>query len=178
MAGPQPSARDAAVRIIRTLRDAGHVAYLAGGCVRDTLLGLTPLDFDVATDAKPEAIRALFHKTRFVGEAFGVVLVRLLHHDVEVATFRAEWGYEDGRRPSHVEFTDAEHDALRRDFTINGLFADPLAQDGESVIDFVGGRDDLERRGIRAHWRSAPLRGGFSAPAAGGAVRGQAGFHH
>ncbi len=144
-------ARDAAVQIVRVLRDAGHVAYLAGGCVRDTLLGLQPKDYDVATSARPEQVRRLFRQSRYVGEAFGVVLVRIAGHAIEVATFRTEWGYQDGRRPSHVEFSDAQHDALRRDFTVNGLFEDPLAPAPEQrIIDFVGGRADLQARLIRA----------------------------
>jgi poly(A) polymerase len=144
-------ARDAAIRIVRVLRDAGHVAYLAGGCVRDTLLGLQPKDYDVATSARPEQVRLLFRQSRYVGEAFGVVLVRIEGHAIEVATFRTEWGYQDGRRPSHVEFSDAQHDALRRDFTVNGLFEDPLAPTPEQrIIDFVGGRADLQARLIRA----------------------------
>src|SRR5262245_58989115 len=102
--------RQAATKGVRVLRDAGHVGHRAGGCVRDELLGLHPDDFDVATDARPERVRELFYKSRFVGEAFGVTLVRLMGHEVEVATFRIEWGYEDGRRPRKVEFTDAEHD--------------------------------------------------------------------
>ncbi len=140
-------ARRAAVRIAQTLTDAGHVAYLAGGCVRDELLGLTPKDYDVATDARPDRVRALFRNSRYVGEAFGVVLVRLQGEEVEVATFRTEWGYSDGRRPDHVQFSDAEHDAQRRDFTINGLFEDPATN---KVIDFVGGQEDLRLGLIRA----------------------------
>lgn len=143
---------DAAVEIIKALQDAGHVAYLAGGCVRDRLLGLEPKDYDVATAARPEEVRKLFRKSRYVGESFGVVLVHLSSEPVEVATFRIEWGYEDGRRPSHVEFSDAEHDAQRRDFTINGLFEDPFGDSGEGeVIDYVEGRRDLlEHRVVRA----------------------------
>ncbi len=143
--------------IVRTLRKAGHVAYFAGGCVRDGLLEMEPKDFDVATDARPEAVRKLFRRSRYVGEAFGVVLVYAGGHPFEVATFRTEWGYEDGRRPGGVEFTDAEHDAQRRDFTVNGLFADPLdenlepvAAGDDRVIDYVGGRADLEARVLRA----------------------------
>jgi poly(A) polymerase len=149
--------RDSAVSIVRTLRGAGHVAYLAGGCVRDALLGLEPKDYDVATDARPEAVRDLFRRSQFVGEAFGVVLVYAQGRPFEVATFRTEWGYEDGRRPGSVKFSDAEHDAQRRDFTVNGLFADPLDEDleplpagGDRVIDYVGGRADLEARVLRA----------------------------
>lgn len=150
------SGRDAAVAIVRTLRDAGHVAYLAGGCVRDDVMGVPPKDYDVATDAKPERVKSLFPKARYVGEAFGVVLVRVKGHSVEVATFRREWGYTDGRRPDKVEFTDAEEDARRRDFTINGLFEDPLRDGGEAdareaaIIDYVGGREDIRNRVVRA----------------------------
>ena len=151
MAKPRLSPRDAAVKILKTLRQDGYTAYLAGGCVRDELLGYHPKDYDIATDAKPDQVRALFKRTRYVGEAFGVVQVRMGKHTVEVATFRAEWGYEDGRRPTKVQFTDAQHDAQRRDFTINGLFEDPLAKDkDQQIIDYVGGRADLEARLVRA----------------------------
>lgn len=160
MANQGQSLRDAAVGIVRRLRGAGHVAYLAGGCVRDALLGMEPKDYDVATDARPETVRGLFRRSRYVGEAFGVVLVYAGERagpGVEVATFRTEWGYEDGRRPGGVEFTDAEHDARRRDFTVNGLFADPLDENHEPlpagedrVIDFVGGVKDLEACLLRA----------------------------
>jgi len=139
--------REAAVHIVQTLRDAGHEAYLAGGCVRDRLMGREPKDYDVATSAPPEAVRKLFRRSRGVGESFGVVLVTVGKVAVEVATFRSEWGYHDGRRPDHVIFTDAEHDAQRRDFTINGLFEDPIE---DRVIDFVGGRADIEAGVIRA----------------------------
>ncbi|MCC6683089.1 MAG: CCA tRNA nucleotidyltransferase [Phycisphaeraceae bacterium] len=139
--------REAAVQIVRTLRRAGHESYLAGGCVRDRLLGLEPKDHDVATSAPPEVVRKLFRNSRYVGESFGVVLVRVRQDAVEVATFRSEWGYHDGRRPDHVIFTDAEHDAQRRDFTINGLFEDPLE---DRVIDYVGGQADLKAGVIRA----------------------------
>jgi tRNA nucleotidyltransferase/poly(A) polymerase len=132
---------------VTILHEAGHVAYFAGGCVRDMLLGQEPSDFDVATDAHPRRVGELFHNTRLVGEAFGVVLVRLLGREVEVATFRREWGYADGRHPDHIQFTDARHDALRRDFTINGMFFDPLAG---QVLDFVGGQADLQAKLIRA----------------------------
>ncbi len=139
--------RDDAVEIIRQLQHAGHVAYLAGGCVRDELLGLTPSDFDVATDAVPDRIRALFQYARPVGEHFGVILVRARKHWIEVATFRTEHSYSDNRRPDRVEFTTADNDAARRDFTINALFKDPVR---DEIIDYVGGRDDLRRRLIRA----------------------------
>ena len=137
---------DAAKTIIETLRAAGYVALLNGGCVRDRLLGIEPKDYDVATDAPPEDVRRLFRRTRAVGAQFGVVLVRIKRTDVEVATFRSDAEYHDGRRPSAVEFTTPERDAQRRDFTINGMFLDPLT---DEVIDYVGGRRDLEARLIR-----------------------------
>ncbi|MBI2963716.1 MAG: CCA tRNA nucleotidyltransferase, partial [Deltaproteobacteria bacterium] len=127
---------------------AGHVAYFAGGCVRDHLLGRPPVgDFDVATSARPEAVQRLFPRTVAVGAQFGVILV--LHDDVrvEVATFRADEAYVDGRHPVAVRFTTPEEDAARRDFTINGMFADPFTW---QVHDFVGGREDLARRLVRA----------------------------
>lgn len=148
------SPRDAAIAILRSLRAAGHIAYLAGGCVRDALLGLEPKDYDIATDAHPTAVREILPRSRYVGEAFGVVLAHKFGHAIEVATFRAEAGYHDKRRPSHVTFTDAKHDAQRRDFTINGLFADPLTCDpqtgADTIIDYVNGRDDLLHKRVRA----------------------------
>ena len=141
------STRADALAVLRRLREAGHVAYFAGGCVRDLLLGLEAKDFDVATDAAPQRVRELFSNTQAVGAAFGVVLVRHRGSQVEVATFRAEGGYQDGRHPSQVHFTDARADAQRRDFTINGLFLDPLT---DQVIDYVGGQDDLKAGRIRA----------------------------
>ena len=148
-------ARRDAIDVVRALRDAGHVAYFAGGCVRDELLGLAPADHDVATDAPPGRVREVFPGARLVGEAFGVALVRRGRTSVEVATFRAEGAYSDGRRPDAVRFTTAEEDARRRDFTINGLFLDPLDDagdggDGGRVIDFVGGRADLAAGVLRA----------------------------
>ena len=149
--------RDAADDVLDTLRNAGHVAYLAGGCVRDTLLGLEPRDYDVATDAPPDRVRTLFPRSNAVGAAFGVVLV---HHGrggsrvtTEVATFREDGTYGDGRRPDSVAFTDARHDAHRRDFTINGLFATgggPDARGLGRVVDFVGGQADLREGVLRA----------------------------
>ncbi len=139
------------------LRDAGHVAYFAGGCVRDELLGLTPSDYDVATDAPPVRISALFRRTSEVGASFGVVLVKSHGVAVEVATFRSEGPYSDRRRPDTVHFSDAPTDARRRDFTINALFLDPLdagsapqSPRGGRVIDYVGGTEDLGRRVLRA----------------------------
>jgi poly(A) polymerase len=145
--GEPRSTRDDALAIVRRLRDAGHVAYFAGGCVRDALLGLTPNDYDVASDAPPDKVRALFARTQAVGAAFGVILVRQGRSQVEVATFRSDGKYLDGRRPEGVVFTNAEDDARRRDFTINGMFYDPI---DERVIDFVGGQDDLRNRVLRA----------------------------
>ncbi|MEX2545139.1 MAG: CCA tRNA nucleotidyltransferase [Phycisphaeraceae bacterium] len=150
----RPAQRDAAVRIVARLRDAGHTAYLAGGCVRDALLDIEPKDYDIATDARPERVRELLPRSRAVGEAFGVILVYLSGWPIEVATFRAESGYADGRRPDAVHFTDAEHDAQRRDFTINGLFADPLETDPatgrDRIIDYVAGQADLAAHLVRA----------------------------
>lgn len=136
-----------AVEIVRRLRDAGHAALLAGGCVRDLLRGAEPEDYDVATDARPEEVCRLFRHTRQVGAQFGVVLVRRRGRWIEVATFRTDDDYADGRRPRAVHFAGPREDALRRDFTINGMFLDPL--DGR-VIDYVGGREDLRRRQVRA----------------------------
>ena len=136
-----------AADIVRRLRAAGHEAYLAGGCVRDRLLGRAPLDWDVATSARPEAVRALFPRTVPVGVQFGVILVVEDGARFEVATFRSDDAYLDGRRPSAVHFGSARDDAGRRDFTINALFEDPLT--GE-VHDFVGGVADLRAGVIRA----------------------------
>lgn len=115
--------------------------------MRDRLLGLVPVDYDVATSATPDHIKQVFPRAMGVGESFGVMLVRHGGRSVEVATFRADGPYDDHRRPAHIEFTDAKHDALRRDFTVNGLFEDPVT--GE-VIDYVGGRADLNARILRA----------------------------
>lgn len=142
-----PPAADGAVAIVRRLVKAGHVALLAGGCVRDLLIGRQPVDYDVATDAPPEHVRGLFRSTRLVGAQFGVVLVRQRRRWVEVATFRNDGPYRDGRHPEEVTFTDAQTDARRRDFTVNGMFLDPLER---RVIDYVGGQADLQARTIRA----------------------------
>ncbi len=139
--------REAASRIAATLSKAGFVAYFAGGCVRDRVLGIEPADYDVATDATPEQVAGVFPSARGVGEAFGVMLVRMGGRTIEVATFRSEGGYVDGRRPSEVRFTDAQEDAQRRDFTINGLFEDPATG---TVIDFVDGQADIAARRLRA----------------------------
>jgi poly(A) polymerase len=145
--------RDFAVEVVRKLQEAGFRALWAGGCVRDLLLGRPPDDYDVATSAHPEEVQKLFgpKRTLAIGASFGVMLVhgprRSPAGDVEVATFRTEGPYIDGRRPENVTFATAEEDARRRDFTINGMFYDPLA---EQVFDYVGGRDDLARKIVRA----------------------------
>jgi poly(A) polymerase len=144
---PTTDRQERAASVVRRLRDAGHTAYFAGGCVRDRLLGRTPADYDVATSAPPEVVRALFPRTVPVGVQFGVVLVLLGDERVEVATFRADDAYVDGRRPVAVHFGTAEEDAQRRDFTINALYWDPLT---DEIIDFVGGRADLAAGTIRA----------------------------
>jgi poly(A) polymerase len=133
--------------IVRKLRGAGHVAYYAGGSVRDLLRGQVPKDIDVATDARPEAVQKMFSRTYAVGAHFGVIVVLEEGFQFEVATFRSDGIYLDGRRPTEVHFATAAEDAARRDFTINGMFFDPEANE---VIDFVGGRADLQARLIRA----------------------------
>jgi len=138
--------RRVAIEITRRLQQHGFQALLAGGCVRDMLLGRPAKDYDVATDARPADVMELFPRTLAVGAKFGVVIVLLRGVQVEVATFRSETGYEDGRHPTEVRFTSAAEDASRRDFTINGMFYDPLT---EQVIDYVQGRADLDRRIIR-----------------------------
>jgi len=160
--------RDTAVSVVRALQEAGHTAYFAGGCVRDEMLGHKPEDYDVATSATPDEMRAVFRTVTEVGVSFGVMLVHRHGVTVEAATFRREGPYSDSRRPDSVEFASAEADADRRDFTINALFLDPLAPadaaqplddspaaarlarpDGR-VIDFVGGVSDLVAGIVRA----------------------------
>lgn len=138
--------KQAAISIVRRLREAGHTAYFAGGCVRDMERGVEPHDIDIATTATPEQIQALFPKTIPVGAAFGVVLVLEAGHQFEVATFRSDEGYIDGRRPTSVRYGSPAEDAQRRDFTINGLFFDPIAG---QIIDFVNARADIERKQVR-----------------------------
>lgn len=138
--------QQAAIEIIRTLQQHDFQALLAGGCVRDMLLGQAAKDYDVATDAQPADVMRLFHRTLKVGAKFGVVIVLIRRQQVEVATFRSEAGYEDGRHPTEVRFTSAAEDASRRDFTINGMFYDPL---NDRVLDYVEGQADLQRRIIR-----------------------------
>ena len=143
--------REFAIEVTEKLQSAGYEALWAGGCVRDQMLGIEPKDYDVATIALPEQVRELFGKRRTlpIGASFGVITVLgpKSAGQIEVATFRRDGGYTDGRRPDAVEFTDAKEDALRRDFTINGMFYDPIA---EEVHDFVGGVEDLQSRLIRA----------------------------
>ncbi|MEO8206351.1 MAG: CCA tRNA nucleotidyltransferase [Chthoniobacterales bacterium] len=134
-------------KIAKHLQDAGHTAYFAGGCVRDHLLGLTPHDFDIATSALPEEVQRLFPRTVPVGAQFGVILVIDHGMEFQVATFRSDGAYIDGRHPAAVSFSTAESDTERRDFTINGLFYDPAS---DSILDFVGGQEDLKRRLLRA----------------------------
>ena len=146
------NAKQHAVEIVENLRESGHQAYLVGGCVRDLLLGREPADFDVATDATPEQVMRIFPETYAVGAQFGVVLVPGFGEDnsqlVEVATLRSDIGYSDGRHPDQVQFTkDPKEDVRRRDFTINGLLLDPVT---DQVLDFVGGREDIEAKVIRS----------------------------
>jgi poly(A) polymerase len=138
--------KDTATSLVRRLRAAGHLAYFAGGCVRDLVRGVEPHDYDIATAATPDEVRQLFPRTIAVGAQFGVILVLEGDHQFEVATFRTDESYADGRRPTGIRFSSPVEDAQRRDFTINGLFYDPLTQE---VIDHVGGRADLAARVIR-----------------------------
>lgn len=139
--------RQQATTIAAGLQKAGHQALFAGGCVRDRILGIEPSDYDIATSARPEEVEALFKDTVGVGRKFGVILVGLDGHHFEVATFRKDSAYQDGRRPIAITYTSAEEDAQRRDFTINAMFEDPLS--GET-IDYVDGRRDLEAGILRA----------------------------
>ena len=152
---PDTPACQEALEIVRTLRSAGHQAVFAGGCVRDLLLGLTPKDWDVATSATPSEIEQLFPRTLGVGAHFGVILVLSdsgeEHLSTEVATFRHDGAYSDGRRPDAVRFSiDPREDVLRRDFTINGMLLDVLAPEGPTVLDFVEGQQDLAHQAVRA----------------------------
>jgi poly(A) polymerase len=138
--------RATAVEIVRQLQTAGFSAFWVGGCVRDFLLGREPGDYDIATSARPEQIEKLFKRTVAVGKKFGVMVVLEGRHQFQVATFRAEADYRDGRHPEQVTFGDAAADAQRRDFTVNGLFYDPVA---EKLHDWVGGEKDLRAKIIR-----------------------------
>ena len=145
--------REFATEVVGTLQQAGFRALWAGGCVRDELLGFTPNDYDVATDARPEQVANLFRRSIAIGAAFGVIEVigprgdDRQHLTVEVATFRSDGVYIDGRRPESVTFSSPELDAQRRDFTINGMFFDPIAG---QLHDFVGGQLDLQAKVLRA----------------------------
>lgn len=138
--------RKTAIEIVKKLQDSGFEGYFAGGFVRDMLLGTKAKDVDIVTSAKPDQVEKIFTKTVPVGKQFGIILVLQGDQQYEVATFRKESNYLDSRRPSSVTFSDAKTDALRRDFTINGLFFDPIKN---KVIDFVAGADDIKRKTIR-----------------------------
>ncbi len=134
-------------KVIARLREDGHIAYFAGGCVRDMVRGLMPKDYDIVTDARPDTVQKLFPRTVAVGAHFGVIIVLENGFQFEVATFRSDDAYIDGRHPSAVHFSSPEEDAQRRDFTINGMFYDPVA---ERVIDLVGGQTDIGAKLVRA----------------------------
>ena len=136
-----------ALRVVETLRRAGFQALLAGGCVRDLALGRVPKDWDVATDAGPAEVAAIFEHTVGVGAQFGISVVMLDEGDYEVARFRRDGPYRDGRRPASIDPADAHADAQRRDFTINGLFYDP---ESSAILDYVGGQQDLDAKVLRA----------------------------
>ena len=140
------SRKEYALQIVQKLREKGYEALFAGGCVRDMVMGKDPHDFDIATSAKPEEVIKIFSRTIPVGVQFGVVLVLLEGHQFEVATFRSDSGYVDGRRPTEVKFTSSREDVLRRDFTVNGLLYDPMI---EKMIDYVEGVKDIHHRLIR-----------------------------
>jgi poly(A) polymerase len=144
--------KEAAIKIIRRLHRNGFEALLAGGCVRDMLLRRTASDYDVTTNARPEDVMKIFKRTLKVGAKFGVVIVLIEDARVEVATFRTETGYADGRHPGAIKFAGAAEDAGRRDFTINGMFYDPLKKE---VIDYVNGQADLKKELIRTIGRPA-----------------------
>ena len=141
------SSFDSALAVIKQLQDAGFLAYFAGGWVRDFLMKHPSDDIDIATDASVNEIQRLFPKTIPVGVAFGIIIVMHNHHQFEVATFRKDRGYLDGRRPSGIDPASPEEDAKRRDFTINGMFFDPIAN---KLYDFVGGKEDINKKIIRA----------------------------
>ncbi|PZR72946.1 MAG: phosphohydrolase, partial [Chthoniobacterales bacterium] len=138
---------ETARQICARLREHGHIAYFAGGCVRDMIRGIAPKDIDIAADARPQQVQQIFERTYAVGAHFGVIVVVENGQQFEVATFRSDDAYSDGRRPDAVHFSSPEEDAKRRDFTINGMFFDPTKNE---VIDFVRGRADLETKLIRA----------------------------
>jgi len=137
---------DLAVSIVRRLQSAGFIAYFVGGCVRDRLINITPREYDIATNASPSEVEALFPGSETLGKSFAVTRAPAGGVFFEIATFRMDHNYTDGRRPEKVSFTDAETDAQRRDFTINALFYDPIH---DKLIDFVGGQNDLKARIVR-----------------------------
>ena len=139
--------KEEATKVISKLQQSGYLAYFAGGCVRDLLRNQVPTDYDIATNALPDQVTSLFSKTRSVGAHFGVIIVISGEFAFEVATFRNDGSYGDGRRPESVEFTSPEEDVLRRDFTINGIFYDPIEG---STIDYVNGQEDIESGTVRA----------------------------
>src|ERR1700757_3960933 len=141
------SMKEAARKIVERLRGEGHIAYFAGGCVRDIVRRVVPKDYDVATSATPESVQKLFPRTHAVGAHFGVIIVLENGFQFEVATFRSDDAYIDGRHPTAVHFSSPEEDAQRRDFTINGMFYDPVA---EGVIDLVAGQADIGAKLVRA----------------------------
>lgn len=143
---PSQNLQTVATAVVERLQQAGFEAYWVGGCVRDRLLGREPGDYDIVTAARPGQIEELFRKTIPVGRQFGIIVVVEEQHQFQVATFRAEADYEDGRRPGTITFADAKADALRRDFTVNGLFYDPIRQ---QLQDWVGGQRDLAAKVIR-----------------------------
>jgi poly(A) polymerase len=138
--------RQPAVEIVRELKRKGFEAYFVGGCVRDFIRGVTPVDYDIVTSAHPEQVMAIFPHTVAVGAKFGVVAVIVEGHSYEVATFRSDDAYIDGRRPSQIHFSNAREDVMRRDFTVNGLLMNP---ESEEIIDYVGGLADIESKLIR-----------------------------
>jgi len=139
--------RGSAIKLVRRLQDAGYQAVFAGGCVRDRLLGIEPADYDIATSATPAQVESLFEDTIAVGRQFGILIVPVNGQHFEVATFREDGPYRDGRRPESVSFSDAKTDAGRRDFTINAMLEDPVSG---QILDYVGGRADLEAGLVRA----------------------------
>src|SRR5438046_5415834 len=147
MTMPTVTMEDTARAVVTKLRDNNHVAYFAGGCVRDMVRRLPPQDIDIATDAHPKEVQKIFPRTYAVGAHFGVIVVLENGLQFEIATFRSDDVYLDGRRPSEVHFSSPEEDARRRDFTVNGMFFDPAKNE---LIDFVDGRTDLKAKLIRA----------------------------
>ncbi|MDD5170298.1 MAG: CCA tRNA nucleotidyltransferase, partial [Syntrophales bacterium] len=146
MNGETKTSRDIAVAILHRLREAGHEALFVGGCVRDIVMGREPGDYDIVTSARPDEVGQLFPVTIPLGASFGVVMVIEGGKSFEVATYRTEDGYSDGRRPSQVSFSSAEEDVKRRDFTVNGLLMDP---DTGQIVDYVDGVADINRRLLR-----------------------------